>query len=100
MPDHYAPSSYLARHELSGRELSNYNYSIPDNSNANKEEALLLFQEEKTTVVLLSPLMCLSGECITSKPGEYFYAFGGHLSPNGSRWLGNSYNCTEQVLSD
>jgi hypothetical protein len=96
----YVPSSCLARRELSGLELLNCNFPLTENTNKDREQALLLFENESTSVLLLSEIMCQSDECITTNAGEFFYGHGGHLSPNGSNWLGSIPAYSRQILSE
>jgi hypothetical protein len=96
----YVPSSCLARQELSGLDLLNCNFKLTENTNHYREQALLQFENAKISVILLSKLMCQSGECVTSNAGEFLYGFGGHLSPNGSKWLGRLSEYPEQILHD
>jgi peptidoglycan/LPS O-acetylase OafA/YrhL len=85
----YIPSSCLIRQELKALELGACDFSIEQNENFKVEQVLLYYQDQ-ATIILLSPVMCSTGKCITSKSGEYFYGFGGHLSPHGSKWIGQS----------
>jgi peptidoglycan/LPS O-acetylase OafA/YrhL len=83
----YAPSSCLLRRELAGLSLGTCNFSPEENRSIAREKKLLTYQNY-ANVLLLSPLMCSSGECITHDEGNYLYGFTGHLSPEGSTWLG------------
>jgi hypothetical protein len=83
----YIPSSCLIRQDLKGLELGECDFPIEQNKNLKIEQALLYYQDQ-ATIILLSPVMCSTGKCITSKFGDYFYGFDGHLSPQGSKWIG------------
>ena len=86
IPD-YVPSSCLLRRELGGLDLAACDFPVKENRGILREQMLMTYKND-ARVVLLSPIMCKSGQCVTTHEGSYLYGITGHLSTQGSTWLG------------
>lgn len=90
----------LMKSELVGAELSSCDFKLDAMPGVQRKVYRTLGKIAETTKVLwITNLTCKDGSCSASEDGTLFYRDKGHLSYEGSAYLGKKYNFYKQIVN-
>ena len=90
----------LMKSELVGAELSSCDFKLDAMPGVQRKVYRTLGEIAETTKVLwITNLTCKDGSCLASENGTLFYRDKGHLSYEGSAYLGEKYNFYKQIVN-
>lgn len=90
----------LMKSELVGAELSSCDFKLDAMPGVQRKVYRTLGEiAENTKVLWITNLTCKDGSCSASEDGTLFYRDKGHLSYEGSAYLGKKYNFYKQIVN-
>lgn len=91
----------LRKSSLLGADLNNCNFNLDKMPQMQKKTFEAIRGLSKTTkVIWVSKMLCPSGECIASKGNILIYRDKGHLSYEGSSYLGSKYDFYKMITGE